>query len=391
MTRRSFLLRLGLACSLILTPTLTLTLLGCEGSHPEPTPQEAHPWGAGPYPSGHTTLTVEAPTPGEGLVVELWYPGRAPASRESSLATFERSEAGREALEQLLEEAPAQCPTRSTQSRRAGPPRTDLGPRPLIAFSHCHNCGRYSSFSLAERLASHGFIVFSVDHAGALPFLEGARGEPLSGDQLEIRAGQILQVLDSALDGALFRESELLSGLAVDPGRIGIFGHSFGAVTAGRVTQVDDRIGAVAGLAAPMENPLLPGVEMSALKVPVLLVLAEEDNSVQELGNTLLRANYEDANPPAWRVDLADAGHWSVSDLCGLTAQLSAGCGAGVRHSPGRAGEPLDFIAVERGIQLTQDYLTAFFLAQLNERSDALQLLSPAAAGEGVQVYERLE
>ena len=32
------------------------------------------------------------------------------------------------------------------------------------------NCGRYSSFSLAERFASHGMIVFSVDHAGKLPF-----------------------------------------------------------------------------------------------------------------------------------------------------------------------------------------------------------------------------
>ena len=378
---------LSLAFSLF----LSVALAGCHEAQRAPSLRTADSWGIGPYSSSHTTLKVTAATLGEELTVELWYPGSAPAPSESPLTSFERSSEAREALEELLQAAPESCPTASTQSHRDGQPRTDLGARPLVIFSHCHNCGRYSSFSLAERLASHGLLVLSVDHAGALPFLESSQGELLSRDQLDVRVSQIIQLLDVTLDDSLFEDSALLRGLEVDPERVGIFGHSFGSVTAGRVAQLDARISAVAGLAAPMENLLLPGVEMSEIKVPVLLVLAEEDNSIQEIGNTLLRANYDDANPPVWRVDLADAGHWSVSDLCGLTEQFLAGCGAGIRHSPGRAGESFEFIPVKRGIQLTRDYLTAFFLAHLSERDDALQRLRPTAARGGVQVYERRE
>ncbi|MEE2645496.1 MAG: dienelactone hydrolase family protein [Myxococcota bacterium] len=364
---------------------------GCdERDHASPLNQAA-PWGPGPYPSSHQRLEVDLPDQREAITLELWYPGKSPAPPDASPVSFEVSPENQEALSSLLQRAPEGCPTARIQSRRGGAPRLDLGARPLLIFSHCHNCGRYSSFSLAERLASHGFIVLSADHAGPLPFLEGAAGEPLSREQLDLRAAQIRQLLDLTLAGTLFEESGTLQGLRVDPDRVGIFGHSFGAVTAGRVTQVDDRIRALAGLAAPIENPLLPGVKMAEIKVPVLFVLAEEDNSIQEVGNMLLRANYEAAHPPAWRVDLADAGHWSLSDLCALTEPLSAGCGEGIRHSSGRAGELFDFIPVARGIQITQDYLTAFFLTHLEAREDARQQLAPSLAPEGVRVWVREE
>ena len=368
-----------------------LACLACSEESKKDALQPIDPWVEGPHSPAHTTLRIEDPALGRPLVVELWYPGVEPVADGGSLVTFEHSDEARETLDQLLQSAPPDCPTRRTHSIRDGRLNTDLGPRPLIAFSHCYNCGRYSSFSLSERLASHGMIVMSVDHAGELPFVKGAPGESLSTAQLESRVADIRKLIDVALDGSLFADAEVLRGLAVDPDRIGVFGHSFGSVTAGLVAQEDTRISAVAGLAAPMANILLPGVNRAEINAPVLFILAEEDNSIQEFGNNLLRSNYAEANPPVWQVDLADAGHWSVSDLCGLTEAFSAGCGSGRRHSVGRGGETFDFVPVTRGIELTQHYLTAFFLAYLDDRMDAFARLETAPEESGVSVRSRRE
>ena len=233
-------------------------------------------------------------------------------------------------------------------------------------------------------------VVVSIDHAGEMPYDPDASGETLSMEQLSERARDIRTTIDSSLDGVLFGQSEVLKSVSVDPSRIGILGHSFGAVTAGKVVQNDPRVRAVAGLAAPIDNVLFPGVSIDEINVPLLLVLAEEDNSILELGNDFIRANYVDANPPVWRIDVADAGHWSFSDLCGLTMSFLPGCGSGQRHSAGRTGETFDYRPVAEIIQLTQQYTTAFFLAYLDGRMDAFNRLS-GEPDEGVTVHVRLD
>ena len=65
---------------------------------------------------------------------------------------------------------------------------------------------------------------------------------------------------------------------------VGVLGHSFGAVTAGRVAQLDTRFSAAAALCAPMENPLTPGVTLADIHVPLMFVVAIEDNSITEFG-----------------------------------------------------------------------------------------------------------
>ena len=133
-------------------------------------------------------------------------------------------------------------------------------------------------------------------------------------------------------------EALLGGGLDLDPtqlraDQIGALGHSFGSVSAGLLAQEDARIGAVMGIAAPLENPLLSGVDISSLAVPLLFLVAGEDNSITEAGNTLLRSNYAEAPGPAWKVEVADAGHWSFSDVCGLTESFMPGCGEDARQT----------------------------------------------------------
>jgi predicted dienelactone hydrolase len=352
--------------------------------------EPADPWSEGPYAAAHTTVSLVDPERERTLTVEVWYPGHTSATESAATESFEAEAGPRLTLAELLEAAPAGCPTRVTGGVRDGEARTDLGDRPLMVFSHCINCGRYASFSLAERLASHGMIVLAADHAGPLPFAEGAVGEPLESEQLDVRAADVSALIDAAVGGALFALSGVLAGLTVDPDRIGAYGHSFGSVTTGRATQDDVRIRAAAGLAAPMASLFFPSVAMADITVPLLFVLAEEDNSIMEIGNDFLRDNVADANPPVWQVDIADAGHWSVSDICGLTDAFDAGCGAGERHSEGRVGEAFDFLPPAEARAIVQRYVTTFMLAYVADNEAAIALLEAMPVEDEVTVSARL-
>ena len=337
---------------------------------------ELPPESEGPYKVANTTIEAIDSMRDRVLTLELWYPSIEESRGGESPVNFEQAESSRIELAELYDLAPSQCPTRMTNSHRDGRLLSEQIVYPLVLFSHCHNCVRYSSFSLAERLASHGIIVVSVDHAGPLPFLPMAVGERLSPSQLDTRLQDLQFIMDSALNGELFLGSDLLKNILIDPERIGVFGHSFGSVTAAFFARQETKVQAVAGLAAPMQNPLFPGFSMTDLNIPTFLLLAEEDNSIGEIGNRLIRSNFEQATAPIWKLDIADSGHWSLSDLCGLNEVFSPGCGRGIRHSDKGLGESFDYLPVADGIDITQKYLSAFFLAHLAQRQDALHYLN---------------
>ena len=343
----------------------------------------------GSYSVGNTTIRLNDPSRERQLVIEAWYPSDHDGTRTSDVSSFESADADRVELAEIYEAAPATCPTRNTQSLRDGALVATAAPLPVVLFSHCFNCGRYSSFSLNERLASHGMLVLSVDHAGSLPFLADAQGETLSPAQLEERVSDLRFVLNAVKDGQLFELSNALTNAQVDPQRIGIYGHSFGAVTAGTFAMDEPGVQAVAGLAAPMASPLFPITNIKAIGAPILLILAEEDNSIQEVGNRFIRNNFEEAESPAWLIELQDAGHWSVSDLCGLTETFMPGCGVGTRHSPRDPGAMFSYMSVRDGISITQNYLTAFFLGQLMEIEEAKGYLEQAPDDARVSISHK--
>ena len=135
-----------------------------------------------------------------------------------------------------------------------------------------------------------------------------------------------------------------------DPARVGMYGHSYGAATAGRVAQEDPRVLAAMPIAAPVENPFFPNTHVADIHVPLLSVLAEEDNSIGALGNNLIELNFNAENKPARLIRVTDAGHWNFTDICGLTMGFSAGCGDGERQTmPGVQFTYLD-IEIGRGI-----------------------------------------
>ena len=267
----------------------------------------------------------------------------------------------------LLDAAPGGCPSTTVPGSATATVAED-GPWPLVVVSHCHECTRASKATISAHLASHGIASIAPDHVGnTLWDMDSDAALPLNADTLAVREADLIGVLDQALDGSL--------GVEFDAEAVGVMGHSFGSVTAGRLAQDDPRIKSAVGLAAPMENPLLPGVDVSLISVPLLLLIAQEDNSISELGNELIRTNAAEALGPVTTVEVADAGHWSMSDLCGLVEAFEAGCGEAPRQTdPAQTVVYPDPAGVRSG---TAALVAAFFAQRLQGDSGAVGRLVP--------------
>ena len=336
----------------------------------------------GPYAVANQTISITNYTDGRVLNVELWYPA-ATTGAGQTIEDFVTSDIERNEISTLLRDNPENCVTRKTQSAYGLEPNESLAKFPLVAFSHCFNCTRFSSFSLAERLASHGIAVAAPDHAMNTLFDPGAS---LSGEFLTIRANDITAMVDELLIPNSAALPENLQG-RFDASRIGMAGHSYGAVTSGKVLQDDDRFKAGYIIAAPLENPLIPGVEVTRITEPTLYLVAREDNSITELGNILLRSNFESAASPSWKIEVADAGHWSVSDIAGITSEFQAGCGEGERQT--KPGELFDYIDIDLGLEITAAYGVRFFAGHLLGDEKALVELEESTNPGIVDVVKR--
>src|SRR5256712_1893954 len=145
--------------------------------------------------------------------------------------------------------------------RDATPPG---GRHPLVAFSHGYGGPRRQSTFLCTHLASHGYVVASVDHTGNT-MLEVVQGV------MTLRSGGTLPHPDTVLrEFIALRPADIsfaidqvlgMDGL-VDPDRIGMAGHSFGGWTTLTTTARDRRIRAAvplapAGGASPLPVHLL--------------------------------------------------------------------------------------------------------------------------------------
>lgn len=284
-------------------------------------------------------------TPAEtgGGVVPLW-----------DLADAEHAAA----LHEAVDAAPEACTTRNVDLGDTGLP-TDGQRFPVILFSHCYACMELSSVSTLVQLASHGFVVAAVEHTGTTWSDEGAG--TLAALDIAAVDRRVAQ-LRLAIDAVTARDD-------VDASRVGLLGHSLGAVTVGATANVDDRVDAVIAMGAPIESPLFVGPTISAIHVPLLFVLLTEDNSITELGNNLIRGNFASAASPAWLAEIEDAGHWSVSDICGLAERFDAGCGEDTRQTA--PGVTFSYIPVADGLALSAATATRFFLATLRDSAEA--------------------
>ncbi len=356
-----------------------------------PLPEPRADYGAaGPHAVGNATVTMTDRTGTRTLPVELWYPADESARAEMTLGraidSFEAGTPNETMLGDLVLAAPATCVRRTMHSAAAPAvlPGTDLFP--VVVFSHCHSCTRYDMAEAAERLASHGIVVAAPDHVGNTLWDELAGTSASVGNPfLAVRASDVSSVLDRLLDPTA---SELPADLRgrLDPARAGVMGHSFGAATTSLVVQNDDRFIAALAVAAPVS--VLGPVTVTDIHVPYLFLLMREDNSVGEGGNRLIRSDYGRVGGPAALVELDDAGHWSISDLCGLVAAFDAGCGDGVRGSvPG--GVAFTYVDPALAREVAADAAAGFFATHLLEDPGGDTILRRLDGTQGAHVTLR--
>ncbi len=335
---------------------------GGSGGGNDGTPDYTAP---GPASVGVATTSLTDSSRGRTLPVEVWYP-IASSGAASDVIDFETDTDRRAALSPLLDASPAECVATTTNATRDA--SATAGEYPVVLYSHCYTCTRWSAHAVMERLASHGFVVVAPDHEGDTLFdrLDGTPS-PLDNALVDVREADIRFVLDQVLTGDALPE-----GVTANASQVGMLGHSIGSITVGRVAQNDARIAAVAGLAAPMENILYGEVSMELITVPLGLLEATEDNSIGEPGNLFIRENFSKANTPAYKLDIVDAGHWSVTNIAGLDEFFAPGCGDDIRQTN---GEPFTYVSVESANGHTATFATAFFAAHLLNEPTALELL----------------
>lgn len=306
----------------------------------------------GPYSVGTARFVSD------GRTLQSFYPtdsGEADVAIESL-----EDEPHRTQYADLLAMSDPACPTRTLSVALDAPPAA--GAFPLVVVSHCFTCTRLDVATASARLASHGFVVLSVDHDGATLWnLLAQNNTGLTSEALDARIADMQAAL--AADHA--------SLASADRTRMGSLGHSFGAVTAGKLAAIDDRIQATFALAAPIDSPLFPNVSLAP--IPLAFLVAREDNSISEFGNDFIRDNYTDAPAAAWKLEVADAGHWSVSDLVGLADKFGAGCGMDERQTD---GAPFTYLGPATGRAITAAYVTAFFRATLDDDAGARAYLA---------------
>jgi len=285
------------------------------------------PFERGAHPVGVASATLRDGARERALDVEIWYPADE-AHRGEDLAPETQDRYRVFAL------AP---PTLQSAVRGARP---DAGAFPLVLFSHGFGGHRRQTSHFCIHLASHGYVVASVDHAGntvadmlaLFQRIQSGFDAADLADELEAyaahRPGDARFVLDRVLAGDVGA-----AFATVDPGRVGMAGHSFGGWTTLALADADPRIGAALPLApANQGTALLPESGAVSLptfvagrEVPTLYLAADRDTLLPLDG---MRALLERTPGRAALAVLANADHMHFCDEVEPAHELSRSFGS---------------------------------------------------------------
>ena len=178
-------------------------------------------------------------------------------------------------------------------------------PAPVVLFSHGLGGNRNGAGYLNSYLASHGFIVIALQHPGSdSSLIEEERLTPQTAREMLVRGANMRTAQDRYRDVGFaidslktMNTSGPLAG-KLDLSRIGMSGHSFGAVTTlvaagqrvgrgGDLSFRDKRI--KAAITYSPNKPALgdPAAMLADVKIPILHMTGTRDGSVLDRGVTV--------------------------------------------------------------------------------------------------------
>jgi predicted dienelactone hydrolase len=333
----------------------------------------------GPYQVGTVAMhlidddriEIYGPEPGgpRELMIQIWYPAvpgpdARPTSWVEDLEHIGPANAERLGFPSFVLDHLALAETHSYPDAAL----SDLvGEYPVVVYSHGWTGFRTVNVDQSEALASHGYVVVSIDHTygsimtvfpdgravpldeGALPDEEDVGSEAYedAAQQLvRVYAADIAFVLDSleAMNGG----DERFEG-RLDLDRIGLFGHSTGGGAVVAACHTDERCAAGAGL-DPWVEPVSETALAEGLAQPFLYVRSEEWTGYDNDG--LVVGLYGRGGDGQYLASISGSEHWDfvvIPLLTPLAPQL------------GLKG-PIDS---ERVMEINDTLLVSFFDAHL--------------------------
>ncbi|MGW5680979.1 alpha/beta hydrolase family protein [Nonomuraea sp. NPDC003754] len=342
---------------------------GAEGARPAvPAPtgtRTALPAPTGGRPVGTTTLhLVDTARPDpwnpeadrRELMVSLWYPATRPGGRPAPYLTGEESAA----VLKGFDVPPGALVKTRTHARQSPPPNKRL---PLVLMSPGFSMPKATLTSLAEDLASRGYLVAAVEHtyeSVATTFPDGRTTTCLAcvkgqdgAKVAAVRVADLRFVLD-----------ELIGRGLADRSRIAAVGHSMGGNSAVQLLLADRRVKAAANL----DGTFAP-------------VVAELDRPVLMAGNP---AHVPDGRDTSWKQSWADLGGWKRWITVEGTDHAAFVDYAVLRPQLGLPGSAIEGT---RAIGITRAYVAAFVDRQLRGGDEPL-LDGPSRAYPEVRFWK---
>ncbi|MCF1507448.1 alpha/beta hydrolase family protein [Streptomyces glomeratus] len=332
----------------------------------------------GPYPTGTVALHLvdssrPDPVAGPGhhreLMAGVWYPARDaeryPPARWTPPAV----------LRALLTSGgfPADAAVAPlTAGHQGAPVRRTGGRLPVVVFSHGAHDHRADTTTVVQELASHGYVVVTVDHTYDTfsEFPDGRVIVPLMDPKHAMRpadfATDIRFVLDRIEDLAAGRNPDaehrpLPAGLrgALDLHRIGMFGWSKGGTATALVVIEDQRVRAGLSLDGPMQPTIT-----TDLNRPFMMMTAENTRAAQPSAAEFW------SHLRGWRLNIQADGavHPSYGDYQVLIPQLAKAVGMSDEDLRGWIGT----LDPARAVRIQQAYPLAFFDLHLRHRTSHL-------------------
>jgi hypothetical protein len=318
--------------------------------------------------------------PYRGLMIQIWYPARAvdghpraPLMTPATARVFEKQQ---------------DLPVLSwpiTDAHLGAPVRQREGGWPVVLYSPGLGDERWETTCLVEDLASHGYIVVTIDHihdASVVVLPDGqvetyavpALTSQVITKEIESRVADVRFVLDqlAVINGGGNPGHEpwpLPRGLdtALDLGRVGMFGHSDGGSTTAHAMHADARIKA----GADMDGTLWTPQAVAGSDRPLLL-FGEQDLSPFEASTWA--EFWKKQRGPKLQLSLLGSKHATFTDFAALVPQLAPILG----EPPSWVVEGIGTINGDRAVAVVRAYLGAWFDTYLRDYDSRL-LTGPSA------------
>lgn len=291
---------------------------GCVGDFCAAGPQHApDPAVWGPFPVGVRTEWIDLydhQGKPRKIRIEIWYP-TTEKFRDGPFDAIDFYEDAPPDAKDTVQKYQGQLPPIEVEVTRDSPVRSSDGPYPLVVFSHGAYGVRFQSVFYTVPLASHGYVVASMDHTGNTIY------DLLAEDGYNLD-DMILSALDRPYDTVMTiahmtyrvtKKDDPFYG-AIDTTAIGLSGHSFGGLTSVLVPFIDPRIKAVVAHSPATSMLGMLGYKLEEFPIPILIQGGKLDKTLKP--DSEIYPAYAKLPAPKFEFMLETAGHFTYSDIC---------------------------------------------------------------------------